>query len=82
MTYTVRQPSRTAAFLPDCWLFAGYVLPMYSEVDRINLGVHRQYSRGTQGERRRYVWASRGLSRAERRLQSRGVTRSRRRISL
>jgi len=35
-----------------------YVLPMYSEVDPIHLGVHRQYSRGTQGAGRRYAGAT------------------------
>jgi hypothetical protein len=39
--------------LPD-----GYLLAMCPPVDRIHRGAHRQYSRSTQGERRRDEWAT------------------------
>ena len=46
-----------AALLPDCCLCAPYVLPIHSHVDRIHMGVDREYSRDTQGAGRRYVGA-------------------------
>jgi len=51
-------PGGTLALLPYCWLCAPYALPMHSEVDPINLGAHRGYSRSTQGVGRRYAGAT------------------------
>ena len=66
MTYAVHRPGSAAPFFPDCWLCGGYVLPMYSEVDRINLGVHRQYIATTSPavweERRSAAGAVNGIS--------------------
>ena len=50
---------RTAPWrLPSCCLCAPYVLPMCSHVDRNHMRAHREQIRSSQGERRRYVWAT------------------------
>src|SRR5512139_3659481 len=40
---TYRRQGRSPYVTPTCSLGATALLPMYSEVDRINLGVHREH---------------------------------------